>query len=101
MFIPDIGSGFFFLPRILDQGVKKTPDPGSGSAEVLLCVVLTDLTLRSFLYTTTEIYVLFNIHSRDVVHFISFILKEAECAITRKAVTRERAIPTGGGGGRP
>jgi hypothetical protein len=33
MFIPDTGTDLDFYPsRIPDPGVKKTPDPGSGSA---------------------------------------------------------------------
>jgi hypothetical protein len=42
------GSGFFFPSRILDQGVKKALDPGSGSATLpqslpfFRCVCYTD-----------------------------------------------------------
>jgi hypothetical protein len=35
MFIPDPGYGFFSPSRIADQGVKRTPAPGSGSATVV------------------------------------------------------------------
>jgi hypothetical protein len=37
VFKPDPGSGFFFLSRIRipDPGVKKAPDPGSGSSTLV------------------------------------------------------------------
>jgi hypothetical protein len=35
LFIPDPDPDFFFLP-IPDPGVKKAPDPGSGSATLII-----------------------------------------------------------------
>ena len=36
MFIPDMDLDFFYPSRIPDPGVKKAPDPGSGSAKIAL-----------------------------------------------------------------
>jgi hypothetical protein len=37
MFVPDPDLDFFYPSQIPDPGVKKAPDPGSGSATLVFC----------------------------------------------------------------